>query len=43
MEVVKSYGSQGDFWEGLRERVIKRVKTVLGRGIGRGSEGCGGM
>ncbi|MDP3025617.1 MAG: IS256 family transposase [candidate division Zixibacteria bacterium] len=43
MEVVKSYGSQGDFWEGLRERVIKRVKTALGRVLAeevKGVVGC---
>jgi transposase-like protein len=31
IEIVKGYGSQGDFWEGLRERVIKKTKKALGR------------
>lgn len=30
-DVVKNYGSHWDFWEGIREWVLKRVKMVLGR------------
>jgi len=30
-EFVKSYGNEADFWEGIRDRVLKRIKMVLGK------------